>query len=269
MTPLAGSTRALLGCAAAYHFRHPLVTTCAPSALTAAGIGRVAFIRHGNTAPSPNGVDFERQLTNVGREQSRAAGASYGADRLQPFHQLALCSPAPRCVETANIFLDAALKNSSSDSIARTAPELDLVAGLYDGTMQPEGSRLFQLIGYAALRDYLENPNEEDRNAALDVLGSYAKVALEGIFNSGGRGTTDKGEVVGAAGNYSRKTTTLLFFAHAIYLPSAALGLAEFVGCSQSGIDLVLSTNTKEAEGYVVDLLEKEISLLVRPEETN
>mmetsp|Transcript_7376 Transcript_7376/g.21758 ORF Transcript_7376/g.21758 Transcript_7376/m.21758 type:complete len:273 (-) Transcript_7376:111-929(-) len=267
MSPI-GSTRALLGCAAAYHFRHALIARCAPRALTAAGIRRVAFVRHGNTAPSPDGVDFERLLTDAGREQSRMAGASYGAARLPPFHPLALCSPAPRCVETAEIFLRAALdgrgaKERISTTTTRAAgPELYLVPGLYDGTMQPEGSRLFSLIGYSALRDYVENPDDDDRQAALDVLGAYANVALEAICKY-----ADKKVEGGDKRAAAEPETTLLFFAHAIYLPSAALGLAEICDCSQTSIDLLLSTDTQEAEGYLIDLLDKEVSLLVRPKE--
>jgi cyanate lyase len=89
----------------------------APSEIQAtfleSGITKVAFIRHGNTAPASN--DFERTLTELGRSQSLAAGASYGID-LYPFFNEALCSSAPRCVETA-IKLQEALPNASKQDI--------------------------------------------------------------------------------------------------------------------------------------------------------
>lgn len=74
------------------------------STLENAGIARVAFLRHGKTAPAENGIDFERQLTDIGREQAIEAGLSFGKD-LKPFFPTLNVSPAPRTMETANLFV--------------------------------------------------------------------------------------------------------------------------------------------------------------------
>ena len=221
-----------------------------PAAILSAGISKIALIRHGNTNKAPiGGTDFDRQLTELGRDQAKAAGLSYGVD-IQPFYPVALCSPAPRCVETAKIFVDAA-------GVAERQIEFVCNQDLYDGTIQPQGSRLFQKIGYAPLRDYYEDPDEDDRNVAFDILGSYGTSslsAMEGVAHEGRR-TYD---------SYGGRRT-LLFFAHAVYLPAASLCLASAAGCMGGDLDIILDTNTKEAEGYLVDLEEQKCSLLSRP----
>jgi len=252
-------------------------------------VGRVAFVRHGNTAPAD--ADFDRALTDLGRSQSAAAGASYGANELYPyFEKAALCSSAPRCAETARLFLDATAKElmkglTDEDSTSFAMPTLELDSNLYDGTMQPEGSRLFRSIGYAPLREYLENSDGDDAEAARSVLGGYARSSLDAIWNvltassssSEKAGATAAGDGSGGDDNSGR---TLLFFAHAIYLPAAALGLAAAIGCESGGgkesnddgravgrMDLMLDTNTREAEGYCVHVDTRRVSLLQLPHE--
>lgn len=224
-------------------------------------IDRVAFVRHGNTGKAD--VDYDRTLTDLGRAQSRIAGASYGAAELRPYYEgAALCSSAPRCVETAQLFLEESLKNepAGAAAIRNGMPELKLRPELYDGTMQPEGSRLFRSMGYAPLRAYLENPIEDDAEAARCVLGRYALDSLGAIWS-----------VLGADGDHPSagsgipQKSTLLFFAHAVYLPSAALALASAIGCGE-GIDRILDTNTREAEGYCVRVDARTVALLRRPE---
>lgn len=221
------------------------------------GISKVAFIRHGNTAPAP--IDFERTLTDLGRSQSRAAGASYGID-LYPFCDEALCSSAPRCVETANLFLKSLAESmQQEDNQGEYAmPKLSLQDNLYDGTMQPEGSRLFAKIGYAPVRSYLENDNLDDAEAARIVLGNYARSSLDTMISA-----ATKERSYNATPDLDVERT-LLFFAHAVYLPSAALCLAAALDCND-GMDLILDTNTKEAEGYCIDVDKENVSLLCRP----
>ncbi|KAL7439207.1 hypothetical protein ACHAXM_006621 [Skeletonema potamos] len=224
----------------------PLAPTEIQKTFLESGINKVAFIRHGNTAPASN--DFERTLTDLGRSQSIVAGASYGIE-LYPFSDEALCSSAPRCVETANLFLNSILeeKTRQQDEVGEyVIPNLSLQPQLYDGTMQPAGSRLFAKIGYAPLRSYLENEIIDDAEAARIVLGGYARSSLDIIFDVAKNcklqkpPTTDSGR-------------TLLFFAHAVYLPSAALSLAAALDC-HDGLELILDTNTKEAEGYCINV---------------
>ena len=277
-------TRSVLHLALSSHFGesfNPSASSGIITALISGGIGRVAFVRHGNTAPSETGADFDRLLTDLGRDQAQSAGSSYGRDLFEipvggcggsavgggGFHPAALCSPAPRCVETANIFLDAAARRGGVTSPAPSSPLLVMFPDLYDGTMQPEGSRLFREIGYAPLRDYVERPHDDGcggdrREVARSVLGDYARSALGAIRKVAEEGTLE------ADRRPPDTTTTLLLFAHAIYLPAAALGLAEACGCDGGGFrgtDLILSTNTKEAEGYLVDVDRQEIHLLQRP----
>jgi len=88
---------------------------------------RVAFLRHGNTAKAA--TDFERELTETGRAQATAAGASFGA-RVLPIER-ALCSPAPRCRETLALFL----------ASAGAAPPVDDVRALYAPRRVPQKMR--------------------------------------------------------------------------------------------------------------------------------
>lgn len=220
------------------------------------GINKVAFIRHGNTAPASN--DFERALTELGRSQSRAAGASYGI-ALYPFNDEALCSSAPRCLETANLFLESMVETmqQQQDGVGEyVMPKLSLQSQLHDRAMQPAGSRLFAKTGYAPIRSYLENENLDDAETARVVLGGYARSSLDIMFD------------VVQNGRLQKPTTdidkTLLFFAHAVYLPSAALCLAVALDCND-GIDMILDTNTQEAEGYCIDVDNENVTLLCRP----
>jgi hypothetical protein len=228
------------------------------------GITKVAFIRHGNTSPAS--VDFERTLTEVGRTQARIAGASYGT-KLHPFSDEAICSSAPRCVETANIFLESLAETlvqqqqqqDLSMSEESNTPKLSLQSQLYDGTMQPEGSRLFNEIGYAPIRSYLANKNLDDADAAKVVLGKYASSSLDIMYD-----LAQEGKKLVIPKNERDIGRTLLFFAHAVYLPSAALSLAAAIEC-YDGMDLILDTNTKEAEGYCIDIFNENVSLLCLP----
>ncbi|KAL7543951.1 hypothetical protein ACHAXR_013364 [Thalassiosira sp. AJA248-18] len=144
-------------------------------------------------------------------------------------------------------------------------PPLRLYSKLYDGTMQPDGSRLFRSIGYAPLRSYLENPNVGDAESARCVLGEYARTSLDIIWDVAANHHHEDNFI-------SKANKTLLFFAHAIYLPSAALGFAAAIGCGNRStekgetVDLILDTNTEEAEGYCVHIDTQSVSLLHRPE---
>lgn len=216
------------------------------STLASAGVQRVGFLRHGKTAPAENGVDFERQLTDIGREQAREAGASFGKE-LRPFFPTILASPAPRTMETAKLFCEAAHEREFQ---FRCPPVL------YDGTMQPQGSKLFRKIGYAPLRDYIDAADEDDCKVAQTVLGEYshnvAQVLLEAVQE------TPKWEI-------GDESTTLWMVGHAIYLPAAALGVASLLKCDETEKDVILSKNTAEAEGYLIDRSDGSVSYLSRP----
>lgn len=210
--------------------------------LRKAGIARVAFLRHGKTAPS-TGVDFDRLLTDEGRHQAKQAGLAFGKD-LNPYFSTALVSSAPRTVETAEIFLE------SCDARTTISPN-DV---LYDGTMQPKGSELFKQIGYAPLSSYLENDDDEIRQASQQILGAYANSCVETIMDT----------VAASTGKPPRiPDASLLIVGHAVYLPAAALAVSSLVDCPTTQ-DVILHTNTIEAEGYLVDIETKEVTPLTR-----
>lgn len=215
------------------------------------GVSKIFFLRHGQTAKSETGVDFDRYLTENGREQSRIAGESYGKEMLLPLFPRALVSPATRTVETAEIFLQAAMGHDTCSQV-----EVVRIQGLYDNTMQPADSKLFAKIGYAPLRDYLDAPDEYDRQVARDLLSKYAASAIDAIHS----------EIVQKS-EKSMYSSTLLVVAHAIYLPAAALGVASaIVGTKgEETTEVTLTTNTQEAEGYLIDLESNKVLYLSRP----
>jgi Histidine phosphatase superfamily (branch 1) len=214
------------------------------STLIQANVKRVAFLRHGQTAPS-QGSDFDRILTEEGRQQAREAGSSFGV-HLKPFYPTLLSSPAPRTMETANLFLE-----SSNNYESEIQVVTDQV--LYDGTMQPKGSPLFQKLGYAPLKDYLNHQDEQFRLDAQFVLGAYAHSAVDVIINLVGRYDVPQSDT----------NSTLWIVGHAIYLPAAALGVASLSGCKDC--HLILSMNTLPAEGYLIDVENQQARYLTRP----
>lgn len=230
------------------------------SMLTDAGISRVAFMRHGKTGPAQNGIDFDRLLTDEGRDQARQAGLVFGGT-LNPLFPTILVSPAPRTVETAKIFLSQVVLENHEQF------ELDLVDALYDGTMQPKGPGLFQKLGYAPLREYLENDNDVDRAIAQELLGSYAHTCIDALVDVVSRrtGMTPSSQRVG--GDHvstieDNDGLTILMVGHAIYLPAAALGVSSLIGCSD--MDVIMNTNTREAEGYLIDMETRSVKYLSR-----
>eukprot|EP00934_Nitzschia_sp_Nitz4_P007497 Nitzschia sp. Nitz4//scaffold6_size259037//199628//200389//NITZ4_001106-RA/size259037-processed-gene-0.88-mRNA-1//-1//CDS//3329556989//7487//frame0 len=252
MTGFLHSTRVLMTAFAHMTPLHPMFPHIARDNIThfraaveKANIERIAFLRHGNTGPSLSGHDFDRFLTFKGQEQVREAALSFGKD-LKPVYPSVLVSSAPRTMETARIFLDSI--DTGKDVQRKPVREL------YDETMQPEGSALFRTIGYAPLSKYLDNPIEKDRETARRLLGDYALVSIQTILDTLGAQTNNDG--------LDRLPSTLCVVAHAIYLPAAALGVASLLGCQ--GLELCLTTNTQEAEGYLIHLGDNTVSILSR-----
>jgi broad specificity phosphatase PhoE len=242
------------------HSFHDLVgKTCAPfredflDLAKKANIRRVGFLRHGNTLPSETGVDFDRLLSDKGREHAKEAGSSFGKD-LAPFYHHLLLSPAPRTTETAQIFLQAA-------NVADSNVTLKPVSCLYDGTMQPEGSAIFRKIGYAPLREYVENENAADRATMWALLSVYAQDTVQAMVKV----LRDDYQQGSTPPSNSSAAATVWIVGHAIYLPCAALGVASLANCDEASRDLILSTVTQEAEGYLLDLEKSTVQYLQRP----
>ena len=251
--------------------------------LSTVNIDKIAFLRHGNAPSFPDMLDFDRTLSPLGRRQCTSSAAAFKYTLLEPIYSTFMCSPSPRTIESAKIFLqdtDTAEgglgKNRSSLNYHQCTYTFYSMDGLYDATMQPSGNYLFQKHGYNPLRAYLEDDNENDRHDVMRVLGGYAQIFLEDAMDGAiGVGVdmdlpststhymSDEGL---SSYNYNDNGTdmqTLLFVGHAVYLPSAVLGLNSVIrGFSKDCLDLVLDTNTKEAEGYLVNLRNREIELL-------
>lgn len=108
----------------------------------------LALLRHGNAGS-------DGQLTEVGKEQARRAGARFG-ERMGPV-QVALSSPAARCVDTTQLFLEA----SKSWRVVTTTETLSKRR-----TFNPK-------LGYASLDAYLEDMTQ------TPALGDYAESAVQ------------------------------------------------------------------------------------------
>jgi len=219
------------------------------------GIGRIAFLRHANTLPKPvveNGTDFDRQVSPKGQEQAKEAGQTFARD-LTPFYSKMFASPSPRTVETAKIVLET-IPNHDGIEIDTSLYEL------YDMSAQPGSGRLFEKHGYAPLQTYVnDGTNKQDCVDARIGFGTYSHTCIHALLNALLADTSAPPSL------NSDTTTTLWVVGHAMYLPSIVLGLATLLDCDEESKDLVLATNTKEAEGYLLDVEHKNVRLLQRP----
>jgi len=170
---------------------------------------------------------------------------------MKPFFSEMIVSPAPRTMESAELFLNAA--GVSPDSC-----HIKPLQDLYDGTMQPEGSQLFKKLGYAPLKEYVDNGDEKDRKLARDLLGAYATSVVDIMMDA--MKTASLAPATALA-----EGTTLWMVGHAIYLPAAAIGVAALAGCDEAGIETILSCNTQEAEAYLISLDTAKAEYLQRP----
>lgn len=221
--------------------RHSGVGSTFVSLIRKARVGRLGFLRHGQTNSAVGGDDFQRQLTSLGQEQARSAGSSFGM-KYSPFYRYMFVSPAPRTMETAKLFVESA----GVEGVESVANRL-----LYDGTMQPSGSKLFRKIGYAPLRDYVVCDDENDRQIARNVLGSYAIDVTTLMMDTLEQDLAAKG--------IGHETTTLWMIGHAIYLPAVALHVASMVHVDDSDICTIVDSHVAETEGFIVDVEEKKV----------
>lgn len=157
----------------------------------------VAFIRHGNTAP--NTVDTERVLTDLGRQQSQSAASSYMKSLpCMDMAALAVCSPAVRCKETAELVLAGA---------APTPERIDCPC-IYDALLQPGAKGIFKKLSYAPLKDYFAEGAE-----VVEILDAYAT----GVINEVGSIAAARPEANAGSGR-----RTLCVFGHAVYSAAVA-----------------------------------------------
>ena len=102
--------------------------------------------------------------------------------------------------------------------------------------------------------DYVNSNDLEDRDLSRHLLGQYADTVIQVMAST-----------LEASSAANTDMTTFWFVGHAIYLPAAVLGVSSLVNCKESGIEIILSSNTKEAEGYLIDLQNSEATYLARP----
>lgn len=101
---------------------------------------------------------------------------------------------------------------------------------------------------------YVDNDDPVDRHVAREVLGLYSRSVADSILDSL---ETDEN-------SDSDASKTLWVVGHAIYLPAAVLGIASLIGTDEVSKEMIASTATREAEGYVIDLNECTCSYLLR-----
>lgn len=168
--------------------------------------------------------------------------------RLVPIAPLVACSPAGRCVETANI----ALAEGELVEGGKSAFELVTCPSIYDVMMQPNSSSdIWKKLGYAPLRAY-----RDGGKAVVDRLEAYADTCLNEIAGVAARNS--------GSGDGERRT--LVVCGHAIYLPSMALALANERQIDQAALDSILDFNTTEVSGHLVK--SDSVELLRAVEET-
>lgn len=252
-----------------------------------AGIGRIAFVRHGNTTTTPELLaaqkqqqdqkyiaDFDRMLSLIGQEQARQAGRTYGRKLLAPFYNRAvLVSPAPRAMDTARWLVSeaAAIDEPPMPPRGKATPPLIPTPILYDGTLQPGGSIMFQTIGYAPLQSYIAHSDPELRATAQRILGSYARNVICEIHRQVDE-NNNKIKSNDTTSTMTSTTTTLLVVGHSVYLPAAALGVAVLLGRGSPtpGTErhhaVLFEQAPDEAEGYLVDVVGNRPSLYLSRE---
>jgi hypothetical protein len=131
----------------------------------------------------------------------------------------AISSPADRCEETTRGVLGEEI-------------EIILVPTIYDATLQPKGSELFDKFGYNSLRVYHEGGGKE-------YLDSYARTAISDI-----KALRCTSEIV--------LDRTLFIFGHAVYSNAIALHLAQLLQLSEQEQSLALDTPLGETDGFLV-----------------
>lgn len=109
------------------------------------------------------------------------------------------------------------------------------------------------------MEDYVDSTDAKDRRVSRNLLGLYANAVVDAMINTMQRSSNSSSTDIAEDGS------TLWVVGHAIYLPAAALGVAYLVECDEDGIATILSCNTKEAEGYLIDLQQSTASYLSRP----
>ncbi len=185
-------------------------------------VPRIVFVRHAKTnSIDEAGSDLARALTSAGWEQCRLTHNTWLplVQARGPIHQLVLSSSAQRCEETAKGILGREI-------------EWRGVEGIYDGSLQPQGSELFERFSYNSLRVYHDGGGK-------DFLDAWAASVVEAMQEE----VADLGP----------SDATLFVFGHSIYNNALALRLAELMGLGEAHRDLILDTSLQETDGFLLD----------------
>uniref|UniRef100_A0A7S3NN62 Uncharacterized protein n=1 Tax=Aureoumbra lagunensis TaxID=44058 RepID=A0A7S3NN62_9STRA len=200
---------------------------------------RILFLRHAETKVGPRN-DWERMLSDAGMSQSKRAGESFGR-ALQPFCNVVMSSPAPRCLDTIDHFFKGVSQEVRSMRIV-TDPTL------YDGTIQPGASEVFKRLGYQSLSTYLKD------GGATSALEKYADDVVDQLINlleSSDNENKEDGQKIQPLKDKDQYQT-LLFCGHAVYLPAAGRLCAQLLGAPKHALRILTDSNMRPCEAFLL-----------------
>ena len=146
---------------------------------------------------------------------------------------LIVSSSAKRCLDTSRLIF--------GDNAAR---RLLPVPSLYDGLLQPGHDNLFDNLGYAPLRPYM------DAEGGEDLLDAYAEAAMEGIAQAlVATAPADGGDPDILARSVAEPW---VICCHAIYTNRLCLMLATALDLPDCERSVPLDTDLGETDGFLV-----------------
>ncbi len=205
----------------------------------AAGATHVLFVHHGavDTPPSIAGLPTDPsaalalELSNQGTAQCMIARTEWFG-RL-PVRSVILASPA-RCAQQTAMHM-AGRVSAAGDEDASTP--LLIIGALQPAANVPACATLFDQIGFAPLRAYLDDEGGET------AFGQFAEKASEQLCTA-----------FRAKGKSREKATYVAVFGQAVYLNAIAHALACAAGAATEVLEPLLDINLGEAEGLLVPL---------------
>lgn len=228
----------------------------------------LAFIRHGNTLSAakdhPGGdaeADFERVLSDKGREQARLSAQSFLLGNVITSVPLVVHSTAGRARQTAELMFGEPacearfgacrreLSFRPANTIypgvdSRASPNAELAAAVV------ETEKYFSQISYAPLSRYF------DRGCTEDVWREYAEHVLEEVLSIIDDGLIQRPEVLAIAATEAKDNsgtyTCVCVFGHAQYSQALALRVAMAIGLEMEQVARIAEITLGEAEGILV-----------------
>eukprot|EP01080_Neovahlkampfia_damariscottae_P006429 gene6429-10437_t len=194
---------------------------------------RVAIIRHGNTNSvsitdqmtfeQKDKADLSRFLSEKGKEQCETASKKY-LKSLLPLSNICIVSPAKRCYETKELFLQSIEKNCDFKTI-----EGKFLYPYHKNHQKSE--ELFSKLKYDTLNNYLKHEN------SIEFL-QFGENALN--------------EILKILSTEKPTEGTILIFSHAVYSNAIALKLSEILQIDSSS-QMIKNVNLGEVEGFLLE----------------